>query len=440
MALQLLAHAHVKTSNLPRSCRSRWKISPTCWLAIFLLASPFAAAQDATRLDADSLAQIDRRMREFVEQKEVSGVVTVVGTSRGIAHLGVVGQRNLETQQSMQRDTVFRIASMTKPITALGVMILAEQGRLAIDDPLEKYLPEFRGQQVVVSRQDGMTTLRKPSRAVTLRDLLRHTSGLPASYPEGFGDAYRDRQHDLKESALVMSQRPLEFEPGSKWAYCNTGIDLLGRVIEVCSGEKYERFLDLHIFQPLGMRDTAVFPSQEQLRRAAQVYEQKSGALVPVANPLIGDPTQARHSIPAGGLFSTGPDLAKFYQSMLLGGRVPADETANGKETATQGMRIARAETIAEMTKLQTGDLPCGFVEGMGFGLGFAHVKKPAGVTAMLSAGTFGHGGAFGTQGWIDPQQDLFVILLIQRSNLPNADASSLREVLQEIAVKAIRR
>lgn len=391
-------------------------------------------AEDPTarevRLDRTILEEIDGRMSQFVEQHEISGAVTVVGTARGIEHLGVVGSRNLESQQPMKPTTVFRIASMTKPITAMAIMILAEQGRLSIDDPLEKYLPEFRGQQLVVSRQEGVTTLRKPSRPVTLRDLLRHTSGLPGSYPEGFGDVYRLRHRDLNESALVMSQRPLEFEPGSKWAYCNTGIDLLGRVIEVCSGQKFEQFLDQQIFQPVGMRDTAIFPAPEQLERAAVVYEKKENALEPVAQPLIGDPTKARHSIPAGGLFSTGPDLARFYQMILLGGVSPLERQK----------RVVKAETLQEMTALQTSELPCGFVDGMGFGLGFAHVRKPAGVTAMLSPGTVGHGGAFGTQGWIDRQQGFFVILLIQRSNLPNADASPIRQALQEIAVKAIRR
>ena len=143
MIFQPLHHSHVKISNFPCASRSNRKSLRSYWLAILLFVSPFAAAQDATRLDVDMLAQIDARMREFVEQNEVSGVVTVVGTSRGIASLSVVGQRNLEKQQPMQRDTVFRIASMTKPITALGIMILAEQGRLAIDDPLEKYLPEL---------------------------------------------------------------------------------------------------------------------------------------------------------------------------------------------------------------------------------------------------------------------------------------------------------
>jgi CubicO group peptidase (beta-lactamase class C family) len=174
------------------------------------------------------------------------------------------------------------------------------------------------------------------------------------------------------------------------------------------------------------MHDTSFFPTSDQLERSAVVYDQKDGKLVAVDRPLIGNPVGAKHPIPAGGLFSTGPDLAKLYQLLLNRGQV-------------DGMSILSAGTLATMTKLQTGDLACGFVPGMGFGYGFAHVRQPQGVTAMLSPGTFGHGGAFGTQGWIDAPQGVYVILLIQRSGLKNGDDSDLRRELQSIAISAIR-
>ena len=380
----------------------------------------------AVDFDRALLEKITARMQAFVDEQEISGAVTVVGTAQGIVHLGAVGSRNLEAGQAMSSDTAFRIASMTKPITAIAIMQLVEKQKLALEDPVERYLPEFRGQMLVASRQDGVVTLRKPSRPITVRDLLTHTSGLPGGYPEGFGDTYGSREHDLLESALVMSQRPLEFEPGSKWAYCNTGIDMLGRIMEVLSGRKYDEYLLREIFRPLGMNDTAVFPGSEILNRTAVVYERRDGKLQPVARPLIGDPTQARHPIPAGGLFSTGPDLARLYQLLLNQGTL-------------DGCRILSPESLATMTRLQTGELACGFVEGMGFGYGFAHVKKPTGITAMLSPGTYGHGGAFGTQGWIDPHRGIFVILLIQRSGLANGDGSPMRLALQELAFAAAK-
>ncbi len=380
----------------------------------------------AVDFDRALLEKITARMQAFVDEQEISGAVTVVGTAQGIVHLGAVGSRNLEAGQAMTNDTAFRIASMTKPITAIAIMQLVEKQQLALEDPVERHLPEFRGQMLVASRQDGVITLRKPSRPITVRDLLTHTSGLPGGYPEGFGDAYGSREHDLLESALVMSQRPLEFEPGSKWAYCNTGIDMLGRIIEVLSGTKYDEYLLREIFRPLGMKDTAVFPGSEILDRAAVVYERRDGKLQPIARPLIGDPVRARHPIPAGGLFSTAPDLARLYQLLLNQGIL-------------DGCRILSPESLATMTRLQTGELACGFVEGMGFGYGFAHVKKPTGITAMLSPGTYGHGGAFGTQGWIDPHRGIFVILLIQRSGLANGDGSPMRLALQELAFAAAK-
>jgi CubicO group peptidase (beta-lactamase class C family) len=366
-------------------------------------------------------------MQSFVDSQEIAGAVTVVGRKDGILNIEVVGSLNLDERQPMSKDALFRIASMTKPITAIGIMILAEEGKLSVEDPVEKHLPEFRGQMLVASRTPDTVTLKKPARPITLRDLLTHTSGLPGGFPVGLADLYVKRQHSLAEAIMAQSQRPLEYEPGSKWAYCNAGIDTLGRVIEVVSGQSYEDFLQKRIFQPLGMPDTTFYPTAEQLRRVGPVYARKDGKLVPAGDNLIGPPMRARYTIPAGGLFSTGADLARLYR-MLLG---------NG---TLDTVRILSPESVVQMTRLQTGELTTGFTPGMGYGLGFGVVRTPTGVTAMLSPGTFGHGGAFGTQGWIDPQQDLFLILLIQRSGLPNSDASPMREAFQAAAVAALKK
>jgi CubicO group peptidase (beta-lactamase class C family) len=393
-------------------------------LALGLLTSqPSLTA--AGELDMAKLSAIRPAMQKFVERDQVAGVVTVVGTSKGIVHHEAVGSLTLEPKKEMSKDALFRIASMTKPITAIGIMILADEGKLGVEDPVEKYLPEFRGQMVVSERKGDVVTLKKPSRPITLRDLLTHTSGLP-NFPPGLADIYSKRDHTLAEVTLAMSQRPLDFEPGSKWAYCNPGIDTLGRVIEVVSGQPYEEFLSKRIFEPLGMKDTTFYPSKEQQSRLAGLYEVKDGKLNLVAKPLIGLPPDAKHPIPAGGLCSTGGDLAKLYRMMLHKGQL-------------DGQRILSEKAVAEMTKLQTGDLQAGFGSGMGFGFGWAVVKEPLGVNEMVSAGTYGHGGAFGTQGWIDPKKDLFVILLIQRSGTPGGDGSDIRKELQTLAFGAVR-
>jgi CubicO group peptidase (beta-lactamase class C family) len=363
-------------------------------------------------------------MQKYVGSGDIAGAVTVVGRSDGVIAEDAIGYRDIAAKAPMTADTLFRIASMTKPVTAIGIMILADRGKLSVDDPVEKHLPEFRGQMLVAARNNETLTLKKPPRPITLRDLLTHTSGLPGNYPAGIADVYAKRHLTLAEAIFAQSQRPLDFEPGSRWAYCNAGIDALGRVIEVVSGESYPEFLQKTVFDPLGMKDTTFYPTADQLARTAVLYEKKGDTLAPVTS-FLGAPPPGKHPVPAGGLWSTGGDLAQLYRMMLGKGQL-------------NSTRILSEQAVAEMTRLQTGDLKSGFVEGMGFGYGWAVVREPKGITEMLSAGTFGHGGAFGTQGWVDPVQDLFVILLIQRTGLPNADASPMRRDLQEAAVKLI--
>jgi CubicO group peptidase (beta-lactamase class C family) len=387
----------------------------------------------ATEFDSEKLAAIRGRMQKFIDDagpSQVAGAVLVVGSSQGVAYHEAIGQQSIEAKQPLAKDSLFRIASMTKPITAMGIMILQDRGKLSVEDPVEKYLPEFKGQLLIDSRADGKVVLKAPQRPITIRDLLTHTSGLPGGFPAGLSDLYFKRNYNLAEATAMQSQRPLEFPPGSKWAYCNAGIDTLGRIIEVVSGQSYEVFLQERIFKQLGMKDTTPYPSEEQLKRLAGLYEFKEGKLNDVGYQLIGPVKGARHPIPAGGLFSTAGDLARLYQMMLAG------PSSGGN----RGRQIISPEAIKQMTSLQTGELQCGFTPGMGFGFGWAVTKEPQGVHAMMSKGTYGHGGAFGTQAWLDPEKDLFVILLIQRTGLPNADASDLRRELQTAAVEALKK
>src|SRR5262249_26799586 len=218
--------------------------------------------------------------------------------------------------------------------------------------------------------------MQKPKRPVKPRDLLTHTSAV-AIYPKGVDDVYTKRNRTLAETALATALQPLQFEPGTQWSYSNPGIDTLGRVIEVVSGQSYEDFLKKRVFDPLGMKDTAFYPTKEQLARLATTYgKDKDGKLTPTPNTIIALPPQPKHPIPAGGLVSCGSDLAKLYRMMLNKGEL------NGK-------RILSEKAVAEMTRLQTGDIKTGFVDGMGFGYGWAVVREPKGVTGMLSPGSF---------------------------------------------------
>jgi len=390
-------------------------------LVALLAVLGWVAAAAAAEPDPARLAEIRPRMQQFVDRGEISGAVTLVGRHDRVVSLEAVGLRDLAAKAPMQPDTIFRIASMTKPITAAGIMILVDEGKLSIEDPVEKHLPEFRNMQVVWQRSKDGVILGKPSRPITIRDLLTHTSGMPGGLPPELADLYLKRDRSLAEAVRAFARRPLEFEPGTKWAYCNVGMDTLGRIIEVASGQSYETFLEERVFRPLGMVDTCFYPKPAQAARIAVTYGVEQGKLVPAQRAILGPPAGAKYPIPAGGLYSTVADLAKFYRMTLSGGSL-------------EGKKVLSPASVAAMTRLQTGELSTGFTSGMGFGLGFAVVRTPGGITAPLSPGSYGHGGAFGTQGWIDPTKDLFVVLLIQRVGLPNADASDIRRELQAIA------
>jgi len=264
--------------------------------------------------------------------------------------------------------------------------------------------------------------LVKPPRPITIHDLLTHTSGL--------GDVPAPRPHcTLAEFVMAYSQQPLRFPPGSKWEYSNAGINTVGRIVQVVSGIPYADFVEKRIFKPLGMKNTTFWLTKSQVERVAKSYEpdKTTGGLKETVVYFIqGDLTDRKRTpFPAGGLYSTAEDVCKFYQMALNKG------VYNGK-------RLLSEAAINQMTTTQTGEIKTGFTEGMSYGLGFAVVKEPQGVTGMLSKGTFGHGGAYGTQSWADPQKGVIYILMIQRAKLPNADASDIRRVFQQTAANAI--
>jgi CubicO group peptidase (beta-lactamase class C family) len=393
--------------------------TPTILRAAVLvfIAGSAALSQDTSAIRSEFQGYVDRH--------QTSGTVTLVARKGKVVSLEAVGWQDIEAKTPMKTDTIFQIASMTKPVTALGIAMLEEEGKLSIDDAVEKHLPEFRGQQLITKKEGGTVTLGKPARPITIKDLLTHTSGLRGGAPPGFGEVYSKRNRTLHEVTIAVSQWPLEFEPGSKWAYCNMGIDVLGRLIEVCSGTTYEKFLEERLFHPLGMKDTFFYPTPEQKARVATLYKKDKDGLARSDN-FLGDAVGGRFPLPAGGMFSTAPDMMKFYQMMLNRG------TADGK-------RYLSEAGVEKMVRNHTGELRAGFTDGIVMGLGFQVVGKPVGVTEILSPGTFGHGGAFGTQGWVDPKKEMIFVLMVQRSGFPNGDASDLRKSLQTLGVAAFK-
>lgn len=393
-------------------------------LALLLLGSPAWAAPSAP---PPASAEITAALQAFSADGQLSGAVSLLAQDGNILSFTATGKRDLQTGAPMTRDSLFWIASMTKPVTALGVMMLAEEGRLSIDDPVEKYLPEFKGQRLLKEKDDVQTVLVKPARPVTVKDLLTHTSGLVGNSPL---DGAAIDVLTLKEAVITYALSPLQFEPGSKWSYCNPGINTLGRLIEAVSGEEYAKFLDKRLFKPLRMKDTTFWPNKSQLQRLATSYKPAAdGQGLEVAEIKYLTPpfsSKKRTPLAAGGLFSTAGDLYRLYAMLLNGGTL-------------DGRRYLGAETLAKMTQNHTGDLKAGFTEGMGMGLGFQVVVTPVGVTAPLSAGTYGHGGAHGTQGWIDPVKKAVHILLIQRAGLKNGDASPMREAFHRTGATLLK-
>jgi len=370
--------------------------------------APVIADPCAAGMDAAKLAQIAERMNEFIADQQVSGSVTLVARGGRIVHLGAVGCADMENERPMCRDTIFAIASMTKPITATAVMILQDSGKLSVDDPVSKYIPQFREVSI-----DG----KRASREITIRDLMTHTSGVGGS---------QRNQGSLQRTVELIAEQPFQFQPGSKWKY-SPGLTVCGRVVEVASGQPFDRFLDERIFRPLKMVDTTFCPTPLQRDRLAQLYKPSADKKsIQATAHWISELSEDRTPNPSGGLFSTASDMARFYQMILNGGQL-------------DGERIVSEAAVRQMTNVQTGDLITGFTPGNGWGLGWCIVREPQGVTRMLSPGTFGHGGAFGTQGWVDPVREMIFVLMIQRTGFGNGDASDIRGKFQEIAVQAIR-
>jgi len=361
--------------------------------------------------DVPEFPAVTSAMKECIAKKDVAGVVTLVATRDKILHCSAVGQADVAAAAPMRPETIGWIASMTKPVTASAILMLQDEGKLSVDDPVAKYIPQL----AALKTADG-----KPGN-LTLRHLLTHTSGMSEATAEESKDA-----RTLADLIPYFAAKPLKFEPGTKWQYCQSAINTLGRIVEVASGQPFQEFLEKRLFGPLGMKDTTFYPTPEQAARIAKAYKVADGKLEEVAVKGDYDFRRAnRYPAANGGLYSTAPDYARFCQ-MILG------------QGALDGKQYLKPESVKLMTTIQTGDLKTGFTEGNGWGLGWCVVRQPQGPTAALSPGTFGHGGAYGTQAWIDPVKQVIYVVMVQRSNFPNADGSELRTVFQARAAEAM--
>jgi CubicO group peptidase (beta-lactamase class C family) len=354
---------------------------------------PAAAGMDPARL-----ASIPLRLKEFVDSNKVAGIVTLVARHGYVANISAVGYRELEDKLPMKTDTIFRIMSMTKPITCAGVMILVDEGKISLLDPVEKYLPEFKDLKLnpCGTRVGYSCQLVAPTRPVTVLDLMTHTSGLGDGFGGRGGTAAPPST--LAQVVAGVERATLLFDPGTAWNYSNFGIATLGRVIEVVSKEPYERFMAERIFEPLGMKDTFFSLPADKQNRLAALYTYEPTRLQRVTrNPFT-------YPSPDSGLMSTASDLARFSEMMLRKGTL-------------SGARILSPAAVEAMTRSWTGEMKAGYAPGVGQGFGYEVVREALGTYRYTSIGSFEKAGAFRTYYWVDPAKDLVGIIMMQRTN-----------------------
>ncbi len=348
----------------------------------------------------------------FVDERVIAGAVLMTGSSDGVSVVETVGYASIDARAPMQPGTLFWVASNSKQITGAALMLLVDEGKITLDDPVADYLPEFGAQWFVAEEDDERKTLRKPSRPVNLRDLVSHTGGILPGFHDG-----RLNAGTLRERTLACALTPLRFEPGTQWEYGNGGFEVAGRVIEIVSGQALETFLQTRLFGPLGMTDTTFWPSDEQIGRLATPYtpgadgQGLSEGKLPFTYPLSG---MSGSPSPGGGLFSTAPDCFRFCR-MVVGGGV------------FESRRLLSEGAVRVMTTTQTGTLLSAPDNDNGYGLGWHTTSRDEGKPWPLGIGVAHHGGAYGTNMWIDPQQNrINVFMVAQTGWQPNYDSGQI--------------
>jgi CubicO group peptidase (beta-lactamase class C family) len=376
------------------------------------------ASPESVGLSSERLGRITAAVDESIKNKQIAGAVTMVVRHGKVAWLKPQGMLDREAGKAMPADAMFRICSMTKPITSVAVMMLYEEGKFQLGDPISKYLPEFKNPKVLVKAANGGSTYSIPAtREITIRDLLRHTSGLTYNWNPDLGKMYDDAnvatgllEYDgtIADSVKRLATQPLLFNPGDRWEY-SLGVDVLGRLVEVLSGMPLDQFFRTRIFEPVGMKDSYFYPPQEKLNRLAVAYgifDEKGLTRFPDKPVTDGFFTyDASYPIAGpkklfsggGGLVSTAEDYARFCQMMLDNGMV-------------SGKRLLSRKSVELMTHDQLGKI--GPDQGFGLGFGIDGVKAP--LDELGSPGSYNWGGFFYTSFTIDPKEQMIVIFMAQ--------------------------
>jgi CubicO group peptidase (beta-lactamase class C family) len=385
--------------------------------------SVVTAKAEEVGLSSERLQRISQLNQRYIDDKQLSGVVSVVARRGRIAYFEAQGSMDIEAHTAMRKDAIFRIASMSKPITGVAIMMLMEEGRLRLTDPVSRFIPEFKEMKVAVLKHPGApppatTAGEAPpvpdyytvpaAREITIRDLLTHTSGLESGTlgnRVGARIAPRDVSKTLADQIPRLAGVPLDFQPGAQWTYSPlAGIDTLGRIVEIVSGQTFDRFLKDRLFDPLGMRDTSFAPAADRQPRLMTLYNRSPRGLQRGETP--GWLATRTFFSGGGGLWSTAEDYAQFAQMLVAGGEL------NGK-------RFLSPRTVDLMASNHVGDLYGGAgagtrVQGMGFGLTVEVVLDAVTANRRTSNGSFGWDGAFGTHFWVDRKEQLIGVLMVQ--------------------------
>lgn len=382
------------------------------------------AVPEGAGISTDRLERLHKGMQGFVDRREIGGIVTLVAREGKVVDVRAYGFQDVESKKPMRPDTIFRIASMSKPITSVGVMLLYEQGKLLLTDPVSKYIPSFKNQRVIGPGEGGAATTVPARRDITIHDLLTHRAGLSYGFLDGgpVGDAYRKggvsdgltlTEGSIAENIDRLAAAPLLSQPGSEWHY-GLSTDTLGRVIEVVSGMPFDVFLRENIFKPLGMSDTGFDVPEAKWPRLATVYAPDgAGGIRPmkdpetfgntVMSPIAYYKSPKRYFSGGAGLTSTIQDYARFAHMLMNGGEL-------------DGVRLLSPKTVELMTVSHTSDLRPGGLLGAGnFGLGFSVAVDLGASRTLGSTGMFGWSGIYGTNFWVDPKERLVAIVMVQR-------------------------
>jgi len=399
---------------------------------------PVAAdGAEAAGFSAETISQLDDAMRQIVNNNDVAGMVWLLAKDGKIATFDAAGYASIEDQRPMTKDTLFRIYSMTKPVTGVALMILHEQGLWDFDDPISKFIPEFADLKVMInSGESGEYAVVPLTRQPTMRELLNHSAGFGygLSGEDPVNNAFRDMavlsSPDLDEMITKIARIPLLFQPGEQWFY-SVAVDIQGYIVEQLSGQRFGEFLTEHIYTPLGMHDTAFYVTEADRERFADVYrwdreQDKLMRNVPRADrPGYFD--ENRMESGGGGLVSTTHDYARFLQMLVNGGELDGHRIISGASVDTMRTNNLRDGVLLRGTDTRPGQ------PGHGFGVDFAVIFDPAAANSPQGEGTYYWSGAAGTWFWIDPVHDMFWIGMIQMQGGNRPGAANMRSSAVDI-------